>query len=190
LISSRGNGHGAPSAGAKATSHGSLSGAWLRIGPRAPCRGYGGRFSTIVHQRDRSVRPGLVRVEPGHDVGLQSATTMCPHLPERDAVTGPSARAPPAAGQLDASATNTRQIKSTVEEFEEDGPKLEIAPCFTVTKHIDLNEVSFERTYDEPLAPRAIVLGIAYTFLAFVLLERIYADERAGAGGSTPGRRP
>jgi len=34
----------------------------------------------VVHQRDRSARSGVVRVEQGHDVGLQSATGMSPRL--------------------------------------------------------------------------------------------------------------
>lgn len=57
-----------------------------------------------------------------------------------------------------------------------DGTSLEVMPGFTIRKHIDLSEVSFERTYDERLAPRAIALGIAYTFLALTLEERIYGE--------------
>jgi hypothetical protein len=71
------------------------------------------------------------------------------------------------------------QIEAKVAEFVQapDDADLEIAAGFTVKKHIDLSGVSFERTYDEPLAPRAIALGIAYTFLALVLEERVYRDE-------------
>jgi hypothetical protein len=81
--------------------------------------------------------------------------------------------------ELDRRGMPAEHIEATVDEFEEaaDGAQLEIAPGFKVTKHIDLSEVSLERTYDEPLAPRAIVLGIAYTFLAFILEERIYGEE-------------
>lgn len=71
------------------------------------------------------------------------------------------------------------EIEARVAEFEhaDDGASLEIAPDFTVTKHIDLGALSFERTYAEPFAPRAIMLGIAYTFLALVLGARIYGAE-------------
>lgn len=70
-------------------------------------------------------------------------------------------------------------VDGKVAEFEQaaDSADLEIAPGFTIRKHIDLSGVSFERTYDEPLAPQAIMLGIGYTFLALALEERIYGDE-------------
>jgi hypothetical protein len=57
-------------------------------------------------------------------------------------------------------------VDGKVAEFEQaaDSADLEIAPGFTIRKHIDLSGVSFERTYDEPLAPQAIMLGIGYTF--------------------------
>lgn len=81
--------------------------------------------------------------------------------------------------ELERRGVQAEQIEAKVAEFEhaDDGASLEIAPGFTVTKHIDLGGVSFERTYAEPLAPRAIMLGIAYTFLALVLEEGVYGAE-------------
>lgn len=70
-------------------------------------------------------------------------------------------------------------VDAKVSEFEQaaDGGELEIVPGFIVKKHIDLSAVSFERTYDEALAPHAIALGVAYTFLALVLEDRVYQGE-------------
>jgi hypothetical protein len=70
-------------------------------------------------------------------------------------------------------------VEDKVSEFEQaaDGAELEITAGLIVTKHIEVSGVSFERTYDEPLAPRAIALGIAYTFLALMLEDRVYQDE-------------
>jgi hypothetical protein len=50
-------------------------------------------------------------------------------------------------------------------------------PGFTIVKHLDSSSMSFEREYSEPLAPRAIALGIAYTFLALNLEANVYRDE-------------
>jgi hypothetical protein len=71
------------------------------------------------------------------------------------------------------------EIEAKLTAFEQTGDdvELEVAPGFTIRKHIDVSGVSFERTYDEPLAPRAIALGIAYTFLALALEERVYQRE-------------
>lgn len=81
--------------------------------------------------------------------------------------------------ELDRREVPLKEIEDKVTEFEQapDGAELEIAPGFTVKKHIDLRGVSFERTYDEPLAPPAIALGIGYTFLALAIEEGIYRDE-------------
>lgn len=71
------------------------------------------------------------------------------------------------------------EVEEKAAEFEAapDGAELEPAPGFTIVKHIDLSAVSFQRSYSEPLAPRAIALGIAYTFLALMLEDNIYRDE-------------
>jgi hypothetical protein len=71
------------------------------------------------------------------------------------------------------------EIEAKLDMFEraDDDVELEIDDGFIIKKHIDLSGVSFERTYLEPLAPRAIALGIAFTFIALTVEARIYDAE-------------
>lgn len=56
------------------------------------------------------------------------------------------------------------------------GSAFEFLPGETIQKPIDASGLPFQRTYDEPLVPTVVPLGIAYLFLACCIGDAIYND--------------
>ncbi|MCP9487844.1 MAG: HNH endonuclease [Gaiellaceae bacterium MAG52_C11] len=78
--------------------------------------------------------------------------------------------------KLRAASVADDQIKAKLAEYDAASPgqEFEIVPGERVRKPISVAGQAFSRTWDEPIVPAVVPLGIAYLFLACCIREEIY----------------
>jgi hypothetical protein len=69
-------------------------------------------------------------------------------------------------------------VQAKLEEFARapEGARMQVTPGFTVTKGIPLAEIGFQRSWDDPVAPPLVPLGIAYLYLALSIGGHVYGQ--------------
>jgi HNH endonuclease len=80
--------------------------------------------------------------------------------------------------ELDRRGADADVINAKLSEFAEaeKGTTLEVTPGMRIVKGIPLRELEWERTYNEPVVSHAVLLGIAYLFLALCIGDHVYDD--------------
>lgn len=59
------------------------------------------------------------------------------------------------------------------------GSWIEVRPGYRIQRQVDLTDISFKESLDDPIVGHEVPLGIAYLYLAVCLRERVYDDALA-----------